>query len=84
MDRETRIKRLRLRSWRRGTKEIDLLLGRFADQAAPELPDAEIGAFERLLEVEDHDIYAWILNMRTPSETHRPLIERIQAFHNIC
>ena len=40
IDRETRIKRLRIRSWRRGTKEMDMILGPFADSGLDGLDDA--------------------------------------------
>lgn len=59
-DRETRIKRLRLRSWRRGTKEMDLIMGSFADHRLHLLSDAELDAHEAIMAEHDHDLYQWI------------------------
>ena len=51
-DREDRLdarrKRLRVRSWHRGTREMDILLGRFADQALSRLSDAQLDRYEAL------------------------------------
>lgn len=58
---DTRIKRLRMRSWRRGTKEMDLILGPFADQHLAGLEPAQQESYEALLEENDQDLYAWIL-----------------------
>ncbi len=57
---ETRRKRLYFRCRRRGTKELDLLLGRFADRHLARLTDEQIDCMELLLECPDHDIYGWI------------------------
>lgn len=61
MTEDTRIKRLRMRSWRRGTREMDLILGPFADQRAAGLDAARRDRYEALLDENDHDLYAWIL-----------------------
>lgn len=61
MDRDTRLKRLRFRSWHRGTKEADLLIGGFFDLHAPGWGDAEIDLFEALIEEQDVDIMAWAI-----------------------
>lgn len=61
MEHETRIKRLRMRSWRRGMKEMDLILGPFADAHAAGLDAALLARYEALLEENDQDLYAWIL-----------------------
>lgn len=61
MDQETRIKRLRIRSWRRGMKEMDLILGPFADEHLPKLDAAMQVQYEALLEEADPDLYSWLL-----------------------
>ena len=66
MDRETRLKRLRFRSWHRGTKEADLLIGGFFDARSADWNDAEITLFEELLEEQDVDIMAWALGTAEP------------------
>jgi antitoxin CptB len=55
---DDRRKRLLFRCWHRGTREMDLILGRFADAAIADLTDAELGQLEQLIEVSDPDLYA--------------------------
>ncbi|MHA6719470.1 FAD assembly factor SdhE [Sphingomonas sp. RS6] len=74
MDRETRLKRLRFRSWHRGTKEADLLIGGFFDRHGEGWSDAEIALFETLLEEQDVDIMAWAMGTGTPPERFRGTI----------
>src|SRR3546814_6885906 len=59
-DSATRLKRLRFRSWHRGTREMDLLLGRFADGNLPRFSACQLARFEELLEQNDVDIYNWV------------------------
>ena len=49
-----------MRSWRRGIREMDLVLGGFADAALAGLEPAALDAYEALLSENDHDIYQWI------------------------
>jgi len=58
---EARVKRAKLRAWRRGFREADLILGPFADARAAAMSADELTSFERLLEVNDQDLYAWIV-----------------------
>lgn len=55
-----RLKRLRMRAWRRGIKEMDLILGPWADASAETLTDSEIDLTEALLGENDHDLYQWV------------------------
>ena len=50
---------LRFRSWHRGTKEADLLLGSFADRYLAEMTPAQLDTYAELLEMPDHEIYNW-------------------------
>jgi antitoxin CptB len=52
--------RLRFRSWHRGTREMDLLLGRFADAHLPAFSPAQLAQYEAILEIGDPDLYNWI------------------------
>ncbi len=61
MDRETRLKRLRFRSWHRGTKEADLMIGGFFDRHGESWSDADITWFEALCEEQDVDIMGWAM-----------------------
>ena len=74
---ENRLKRLRMRSWRRGIKELDLILGAFADKHLAELESADLEVYEALLSENDHDLYAWVSGRDTPPDRFEPLISRI-------
>ena len=77
-----RQRRLLFRSWHRGIRETDLLLGRFADAWIGEMSDAELDEYERLLEVPDHDIYGWVTGeLDIPQEYRSDLLSRIASFH---
>ncbi len=78
-----RQRRLLFRSWHRGIRETDLLLGRFADAHIAELSDPDLDIYERLLDVLDHDLYAWVSGELTIPDEHRSeLLDRIVRFHN--
>ncbi|MDP9103176.1 MAG: succinate dehydrogenase assembly factor 2 [Pseudomonadota bacterium] len=80
-DPDHRLKKLRFRAWRRGFREIDLILGRFADQNGEILGEADLLAFEALLDQEDQDVYAWIIGqIPTPAAFETPLMGRLRAF----
>ena len=83
IDRETRIKRLRIRSWRRGTKEMDMILGPFADSGLAELDDAALDAIEALLDENDNDLYTWVAGTVETPEAHRAAIETVRSFHKL-
>src|SRR4030088_3543226 len=57
---DVRRRKLLFRSWHRGIREMDLIMGRFADAHIGDLTEAEVDAYEQLLEVPEHDVYAWI------------------------
>lgn len=76
--REVRLRRLRLRSWRRGIREMDLILGGFADAELAGLDDAALDAYERLLEAPDWDLYAWVTGAAEPPGEHRAMIGRLR------
>ena len=77
-----RRRRLLFRSWHRGIRETDLILGRFADANIGEMTDAELDEYERLLEVPDHDIYGWVTGEREiPQDFASELLTRISLFH---
>lgn len=80
---ENRLRRLHLRSWRRGTREMDLILGRFADAALGAMDAATLDAYEALLEEPDWDIYYWVTGAQPVPEPHAPLVARITAQHEM-
>jgi len=63
---DTRRKRLLFRSWHRGTKEADLLLGSFAERHLADLTPAQVDRYEALLEIDDADLLAWIAGRALP------------------
>ena len=76
-----RRKKLLFRSWHRGTRELDLVFGPFADSAIETLDAAELDDYERLLDLQDSDLMDWVLGARpVPSEVDSPLLRRILAF----
>ncbi len=81
---ETRRKRLVFRAWHRGIRETDLILGRFANAHAGQFGEDDMAEFERLLEVPDQDILAWVTGAHAvPDEAASPMLDRILAFHNV-
>lgn len=77
-----RRRRLRFRAWHRGTRELDLLLGRFADAEIEKLYEPDIGSFEALMDVPDHDLYGWIVGSEEPPVPYdTPLLRRLRGFH---
>jgi antitoxin CptB len=72
------------RAWRRGTREADLLLGRFADAYIADLGEADLAAFEALLEVRDQDLLGWVTGSLAMPPIHAtPLFAAILAFHSM-
>lgn len=77
---EARLKRMKMRSWRRGTKEMDLVLGPWADAHLDSLSPQELDDYEVLLAENDQDLMAWIFGQATPAPEVAPLLTRITAF----
>jgi antitoxin CptB len=78
---DDRRKRLLFRCWHRGTREMDLILGRFADAKITGLTDDELGQLEQLIEVPDPDLYAALTgNEPLAPEYASGLFERIRSF----
>jgi len=77
---EERRKRFRMRCWRRGMKEMDLILGPFADAVASGREIVDVAVYETLIEENDLDLYAWISGaVPTPDAFAEP-IERLRTF----
>ena len=71
-------KRLSIRSWRRGTKELDLILGQFSDKNLKELKISELKLYEKFLSNDDYLIYNWLFNKEDSPKIFKSLIKRIQ------
>jgi antitoxin CptB len=59
-------KRLRFRSWHRGTREMDLILGRFADRHLAAMDRGQLDRYGGFLENSDPDIYNWLTRREAP------------------
>ncbi len=78
---DIRLKRLLFRSWHRGTREADLLLGPFAERHLPSMPPDELDRFEALLAERDDDIVAWISGLAPPPPSQdNALLRRLRKF----
>ncbi|MBM3503271.1 MAG: succinate dehydrogenase assembly factor 2 [Alphaproteobacteria bacterium] len=65
---DERRRRVRYRSWHRGTREMDLLLGGFADRHLATMSADDLEAFERLIALPDPDLYAIYRRLEAPPE----------------
>lgn len=65
---EARLKRMKMRSWRRGTKEMDLVLGPWADAHLAGLTPERLDLYDRLLLENDQDLMTWILGNAPPPD----------------
>lgn len=74
---EARLKRLAMRSMRRGIKEMDLILQAFAEARLGKMTDVELLLYDRLLSENDHDIYGWIAGQMPPPERYAALVAEI-------
>jgi len=80
-DLEIRRKRLRYHSWHRGTKELDLVLGQFAERHLAAMDAAEMILYEAILDENEHDIYAWLAGREAvPVEHDHHIMKMILNF----
>ena len=78
---DERRRKLKFRAWRRGFREMDLLMGSFADAHIVGLSDDELSEFERLLSTPDWEVYAWLIGQKTvPSNYESALLTRMMEF----
>ena len=77
--RADRVKRLHMRSMRRGIKEMDLILSAYADARLADMDDAGLDGYDALLEENDHDLYQWVSGQVAPPDRHAALIVDIQS-----
>ena len=81
---DDRRKRLLFRCWHRGTREMDLILGRFADAEIAAMRDSELTELERLIELPDPDLYAALTGDKPlAAEYQGALFDRIKAFRAV-
>ncbi|MEQ5872295.1 succinate dehydrogenase assembly factor 2 [Sagittula sp. NFXS13] len=68
-----------MRSMRRGTKEMDIILIRYAEARLTAMDTAGLDAYEALLDENDQDLYQWISGQKPAPAVHAPLISDIKA-----
>lgn len=68
--------KLRFRAWHRGTREMDLLMGSFADRHIADFDEAQLREFEEILTHNDPDLYNWISGREAPpANLHTPILD---------
>ncbi|MCX7559157.1 succinate dehydrogenase assembly factor 2 [Sulfitobacter sp. F26204] len=77
--REHKIKRLYMRSIRRGIKEMDLILKSYADRHLAQMDDAALDLYAVMLDENDHDLYQWITGQQTAPDRFAALMADIAA-----
>lgn len=76
-----RRRRLLFRAWHRGMREVDLITGPFADAHIGSLSEAEVDEFERLMDVPEPDLLAWVMGaLATPAEFDTDMFRRMRDF----
>lgn len=81
---DARRKRARFRAWHRGMKEMDMILGGYADAKIDEMPLEDILVFEDLMDALDRDLFIWFTGEGpTPEEFNTPIFKSICKFHKI-
>ena len=79
---DVRRRRLLFRAWRRGVREMDLIVGRFADTAIDKFDDVGLDDFERLIEASNSDLYAWVVGSdAVPAAYDTAVLAQLRAFH---
>ena len=81
IENNVRLKRLRYRSWHRGWKETDLILGEFADENLDKMDADTIDVYEQLLDENDADIWDWLVGKLPPKNpAYMPILENLKAY----
>jgi antitoxin CptB len=77
---EHRLKRLKIRAWRRGIKEMDLLIGGYADAHLAILSAQELDDFEVLMDEQDQDLLAWATGQTETPAHYKATLQRLLDF----
>jgi antitoxin CptB len=79
-----RRRKIKFRSWHRGMREVDLIMGRFADAFVDAMAPAELDAYERLMEMPDPELLGWVIGERSPpADVDSTMLRRLRAFHRV-
>ena len=78
---DARRRKLKFRAWRRGFRELDLLMGSFADKYLDTYGEAELDQFEAILGLPDWEVFAWLIGHADVPDNHRsPVLDQLIAF----
>jgi len=78
---DARRRKLKFRAWRRGFRELDLLIGSFADKYLDTYGEAELDQFEAILGLPDWEVFAWLIGQADVPDNHRsPVLDQLIAF----
>lgn len=75
---EHRLKRLHMRSMRRGIKEMDIILTRYAAEKLTSMTDADLTDYDALLSENDQDLYQWVSGQIAPKPAFAALVQDIR------
>ena len=79
---DLRRRKLLFRSWHRGMREMDLIMGGFADAHLARMSEGELAELERLIELPDRDLLAWITGEEAvPPDFDSALFRNLRDFH---
>ncbi len=79
---DARRRRALFRSWHRGMRDMDLIMGRFADAEIEQLSEADLDAFEALLDLPDHDVFAWFTGeVDVPRDYDTAVFRKLKLSH---
>ena len=79
---DERRRRILFRAWHRGTREMDLMIGRFCNSELAKLPESDIDDLERLMDAPDPDVFSWLSGeLAVPLDYDCPVFHRIRVFH---
>ena len=76
---DTRLKRLKMRSMRRGIKEMDIILSRFAEECLSQMNQKDLDIYEDFLEQNDQDLYQWVSGQHPCAPQYKALVAHIKA-----
>ena len=81
---DVRRRKLLFRAWRRGVRETDLIVGRFADAYIDRFDETALGEFERLIEVPNAKLYAWVAgDENAPRDFDTAVLRQLIDFHKL-
>jgi antitoxin CptB len=79
---DERRRKLLFRAWRRGVREMDLIVGRFADVHIDKFDDTGLDDFERLMEAPNAALYAWVTGTESvPANYDTAVLAKLKEFH---